>query len=156
MGIISSYTEQDVYFMQQALKAAECAALQNEVPVGAVLVQNDTIIATAHNAPISQCDPTAHAEILAIRQGAQLLNNYRLIDCTLYVTLEPCCMCIGAIIHARIARLFYAAFDQKSGCVSSHLQLLDQPFLNHRVKHIGGIEEKASCTLLRNFFTARR
>lgn len=156
MGITSSYTEQDIYFMQQALQAAEHAASQNEVPIGAVLVKDDTIIASAHNAPISQLDPAAHAEIIALRQGARFLNNYRLTNCTLYVTLEPCCMCVGAIIHARIARLVYAAFDQKAGCVSSHLQLLDQPFLNHQVQHIGGIEERASCELLRNFFTARR
>ncbi|HXW60609.1 MAG TPA: tRNA adenosine(34) deaminase TadA, partial [Myxococcota bacterium] len=135
---------------------AALAAKQNEVPVGAILVKEGTVIASAHNAPIGHTDPSAHAEILVLRQGAQILGNYRLTGCTLYATLEPCCMCAGAMIHARIERLVYAAFDQKTGCVTSRLTLLDQPFLNHRITHLGGIEEAASLALLQNFFQARR
>jgi len=142
--------------MQEALNAATLAAERNEVPIGAVLVQGDQIIAKTHNAPISMKDPSAHAEIIALRQAAQKLDNYRLSNCSLYVTLEPCCMCVGAIIHARIARLVYAAFDQKMGCVSSQLQLLDQPFFNHRIEHAGGLHEESAVMLLRHFFATKR
>lgn len=148
--------ENDEYFMQEALLAAEKAASLGEVPVGAVLVHDNRIIATAHNEPITQQDPSAHAEIMAMRKSAQRLGNYRLTGCTLYVTLEPCCMCVGAIVHARIKRLVYGAFDQKTGCISSQLALLDQGFLNHRTEHQGGILQDASLTLLRKFFQARR
>src|SRR5579863_7581081 len=107
---MTSLANEDVNFMQEALLAAQDAALNNEVPVGAILVQNQRIIASAHNEPLNQHDPSAHAEIVALRKGAQLLSNYRLTDCTLYVTLEPCCMCVGAMVHARITRLVYGAF----------------------------------------------
>lgn len=146
----------DHYFMREALLLAEKAALHGEVPVGAVLVHDGQIIASAHNAPISQEDPSAHAEILALRYGAKRLHNYRLPHCTLYVTLEPCCMCAGAMVHARIARLVYGAFDQKTGCIHSQTTLLDQPFHNHRIEHLGGVLADESISLLRNFFQARR
>lgn len=151
-----AHTNEDVAFMQEALLAAEKAARSDEVPVGAVLVRENRIIAIAHNEPISQHDPSAHAEVMVLRKSANILNNYRLPGCTLYVTLEPCCMCVGAIVQARISRLVYGAYDHKAGCVSSQLQLLDQPFFNHRVEHIGGLLEEASLMQLRHFFKARR
>ncbi|MBA3660305.1 MAG: tRNA adenosine(34) deaminase TadA [Gammaproteobacteria bacterium] len=148
--------EKDEAYMQQALSHAHLGAEQGEVPVGAILVLNDTVIASAANGSIQSCDPTAHAEILALKQGALALGNYRLLNTTLYVTLEPCLMCIGAMVHARITRLVYGAYDLKSGAVTSCATLLDAPFLNHHVSYCGGVLAPACGEVLRTFFKARR
>ena len=146
----------DLQYMQQALKLAREAQVNNEVPIGAVLVHNDEIIATTFNQPITQCDPTAHAEILALREGAKKLDNYRLLNTTLYVTLEPCAMCAAALVHARVKRLVFAAADPKAGAVVSHFQLLDSPILNHKVAWEQGVLADESAELLKGFFKARR
>lgn len=142
--------------MSQALAQARLAESAGEVPVGAVLVLNDECIASAYNSPISHNDPSAHAEVMVLRAGAKALGNYRLLDCTLYVTLEPCAMCAGAMVHARVKRLVYGAFDAKAGAVSSQLALLDLPFLNHRVSHEGGVMAAECSALLSAFFKAKR
>lgn len=143
--------------MQQALNLARRAADEGEVPVGAVLVKDGEIIGTGYNQPITLHDPTAHAEIQALRAAARQLNNYRLPDTTLYVTLEPCVMCAGAIIHARVARVVYAASDPRTGAAGSMFNLLpsDQRF-NHTTMCEGGLEAEASARLLQDFFRARR
>lgn len=146
----------DAYWMSQALTLAHQAASDGEVPVGAVLVLNDTLVASASNCPIATLDPTAHAEIAVMRAGAKALRNYRLLDCTLYVTLEPCAMCAGAMVHARIKRVVYGAFDARAGAVSSRLSLLDEPCLNHRVTHHGGVLADDCAAVLSAFFKARR
>ena len=144
------------YFMQQALAEAHQAEAENEVPVGAVVVRGDEIIARAHNQPIGLNDPTAHAEILALRFAGERLGNYRLSECDLYVTLEPCAMCTAAMVHARIRRLVYAAADPKAGAVRSTMQLLDAPSLNHRVEVESGLLAEESAALLQRFFSLRR
>lgn len=146
----------DEDWMWHALRLAQRAEQQGEVPVGAVLVQDDRCIAEGWNQPIRNNDPTAHAEIVALRKAGQILNNYRLIDTTLYVTLEPCVMCMGAIAHARVKRLVFGAFDPKRGAVCHALQLSDAPFLNHRVEWTGGVLERNCSELLTDFFKARR
>lgn len=146
----------DQYWMNYALDLAKQAQACNEVPVGAVLVKNNEIIGVGWNQPISANDPTAHAELIALRQGAMHLNNYRLVNTTLYVTLEPCCMCVGALVHARIQRLVFGAFDAKTGAVGSLFNLLEDERLNHRVVWQGGIAAEKSVELLRNFFKSRR
>ena len=142
--------------MQQALAEAHQAEAEGEVPVGAIIVRGDEIIARAHNQPIGLNDPTAHAEILALRFAGERLGNYRLSDCDLYVTLEPCAMCAAAMVHARIRRLVYAAADPKAGAVRSTLQLLDTPSLNHRVEVASGLLAEESAALLQRFFSLRR
>jgi tRNA(adenine34) deaminase len=149
-------TERDEYWMQHALRLAEQAEREGEVPVGAVLVLNDEMIGEGFNRPISNNDPTAHAEMIALRQAAEQRNNYRLPDTTLYVTLEPCLMCAGALIHARIKHLVYGAYDQKAGAVVSRTQLLDQAFINHKVEYRGGILAEQCAHQLSAFFRARR
>jgi tRNA(Arg) A34 adenosine deaminase TadA len=148
----------DLEYMGKALDLARAAAAAGEAPIGALLVdpQSGEIIATAHNRPIAACDPTAHAEILALRAGAQNLGNYRLTGLTLYVTLEPCAMCAGAISHARIGRLVYGADDAKGGAVVSGPKLFDQPTLHWKPQVTGGLFAEDSATLLRDFFRARR
>lgn len=146
----------DICFMRHALSLAKHAAANNEVPVGAVLVHNNEIIAQAGNAPISRNDPCAHAEILALRQGAESIKNYRLVNTTLYVTLEPCMMCAGAMVHARIGRLVYGASDLKTGVIHSRMQFLDQSFLNHRISYQGGVLGDECGSLLSEFFKSRR
>lgn len=146
----------DLRFMARALFWAQHAAEQGEVPVGAVLVQDGAIIAEAGNAQIGLCDPTAHAEILTLRRAASVCANYRLPNTTLYVTLEPCTMCCGALVHARVSRLVFAAYEPKAGAVTSTAHILDQPVLNHRVKWQGGVLEQDSAELLQAFFRARR
>jgi tRNA(adenine34) deaminase len=150
------FTSQDECWMHQALQFAEMARQKNEVPVGAVLVHDGRAIGEGYNCPIAANDPTAHAEIIALRAGAEKISNYRLINSTLYVTLEPCLMCAGAIIHARIKRLIYGASDPRVGAISSQLQALDQRFLNHRVEHLGGLLAKQCGCLLSQFFKKRR
>lgn len=142
--------------MRLALALAEQAAQRGEVPVGAVLVQNGVVIGQGHNLPIAHHDPTAHAEVLALRSGAQALANYRLTHTTLYVTLEPCIMCAGAILHARVQRLVYGASDPRAGAVHSVYPILAQPRLNHAVMYTGGVLESDCAALLKQFFRSRR
>jgi len=143
--------------MTQAVAEAEAGLKEGEVPVGAVLVDaNGRILARAHNRPIALNDPTAHAEILALRKAGAALGNYRLNDCVLVVTIEPCVMCMGAAIHARIARLVFGTFDPKTGAAGSLYDLGCDNRLNHRVEVISGIMEEACQDLMRRFFRARR
>ncbi|MBY0306525.1 MAG: nucleoside deaminase [Sphingomonas sp.] len=142
--------------MRAALAAARAAALAGEVPVGAVIVQDGQIIATAANAPRALHDPTAHAEILAIRAAATLLGRDRLDGCDLWVTLEPCAMCAGAISHARIDRLYYAADDAKGGAIAHGPRFFTQPTCHHRPEVYAGIGEGDAAALLKDFFAARR
>jgi tRNA(adenine34) deaminase len=147
----------DEFFMREALEQARQARRAHEVPVGAVVVLGDVIVGRGHNAPMSHADPTAHAEVLALRAAGGTLRNYRLPGATLYVTLEPCVMCCGAAVHARVDRLVYAARDPKAGAVESLFKLLEEPRLNHRVTVRGGVLEGESAALLRGFFeTVRR
>ena len=148
--------KKDLFFMQRALKQANDAAILGEVPVGAVLTLNDEIIAEDHNRSISLNDPSAHAEINVIRKGAELLGNYRLPNTSLYVTLEPCMMCCGALVHARIESLIFSAADPKSGAVISNLNLLEAEFLNHAISFKQGPLIKESSDLLKCFFRERR
>lgn len=142
--------------MAQALEQAQRAADQHEVPVGAVLVKDDQLLAATHNRPIIDADTTAHAEILALRQAGQAVNNYRLPGSTLYVTLEPCCMCAGAIIHARIERLVFAAYDPKTGAAGSMFDVLIDTRHNHCVQVEGGLLATEAGDLLRSFFRKKR
>jgi len=142
--------------MRAALDAAAAAAATGEVPVGAVLVLDGRVIATAANAPRTRHDPTAHAEMLAIRAAAAAIGDDRLSDCDLWVTLEPCAMCAGAIAHARIARLYYGAPDPKGGAVEHGPRLFAQPTVHHRPEIYPGIGEEEAARLLRDFFAARR
>ena len=142
--------------MRHALELAERAREAGEVPVGAVLVLGDRIVAEGWNRPIGTHDPTAHAEIIALRAAGPVLENYRLIDTTLYVTLEPCVMCMGAISHARVRRIVYGATDPKRGAAGSILQLADAEFLNHRIEVTGGVLGDECADQLRAFFKARR
>ncbi len=146
----------DQQWMRYAIRLAERAEEQGEVPVGAVLVKDERCIAEGWNKPIQNHDPTAHAEMLAIRQAGFAMENYRLTDTTLYVTLEPCVMCMGAISHARIKRLVFGAFDPKRGAVCSALSLTEASFLNHDVAWQGGVNEGVCSNLLIDFFQARR
>lgn len=147
---------QDVHFMQAALLLARQGAEQGEVPVGAVLVRAGEIIGQGFNCPISTHDPSAHAEMMAIRAAAQREGNYRLPGTTLYVTLEPCSMCAGLIIHARIQRLVFGVTEPRAGVVSSHGQFFSQSFLNHRVLVEGGLLAESCGELLSTFFRQRR
>lgn len=142
--------------MQRALAAARAAAAAGEVPIGAVIVKDGVVIAEAHNAPRGRHDPTAHAEILAIRRAAEALGGERLTGCELWVTLEPCAMCAGAIAHARIARLYYAASDPKGGAVEHGARVFDQPQSLHRPDIYTGMGEAEAAGMLRDFFRARR
>ncbi len=146
----------DEAWMRHAIRLAQRAEERGEVPVGSVLVVDGRCIAEGWNSPILSHDPTAHAEIMALRHGGRETNNYRLVDATLYVTLEPCVMCMGAIVHARLGRLVFGAFDPKRGAVCNALQLADADFLNHRVDWSGGILEQECSDLLTSFFQARR
>ena len=142
--------------MRAALAEARRAAEAGEVPVGAVVVSGGVVVSRAHNAPIGRNDPTAHAEVLAIRAAAESMGNYRLTGATLYVTLEPCAMCCGAIVHARIARVVYGADDPKAGAVESLFRLLAEPRLNHRVATTRGVRAEEAARLLSGFFETRR
>lgn len=148
--------EDDRYWMQKALAQARAAQNAGEVPVGAVIVKDDQLLAQAWNRPISTNDPCAHAEILALRAAAARLGNYRLVDCTMYVTLEPCTMCAGAIIHARLKRLVYGASDPKTGAAGSVFPILGTDKLNHTVEVRGGVLADECGTLLSEFFKERR
>jgi tRNA(adenine34) deaminase len=146
----------DSDFMRMALQAAQDADAAGEVPVGAVLVRGDTVIAVGANRPISAHDPTAHAEIEALRAGGQALGSYRLNDTTLYVTLEPCVMCASAIVHARVARVVFGAWDPKAGAAGSTCNVFAMPSMNHRVDVFGGVLMEECAQLLTCFFAVRR
>ena len=146
----------DEYWMRHALGLARRAWEQGEVPVGAVLVQGDRVIGEGWNRPISQCDPTAHAEIMALRQGGKVIDNYRLLDTTLYVTLEPCVMCAGAMVHSRITRLVYGAKDEKTGAAGSLLDVIGHPGMNHQIEIAHGVLAEECSTLLSDIFRMRR
>src|SRR5690606_22082643 len=146
----------DVDYMRLALDQARAAQARGEVPVGAVLVQGDTVIAAAGNAPIAQHDPSAHAEMLALRAGGQALGNYRLDGTVLYVTLEPCLMCAAALVHARVRRVVFGAFDPKAGAAGGIIDAFALKGLNHRVDVFGGVLEEECGALLSEFFAATR
>ena len=146
----------DLDYLRVAIEQACLAELAGEVPVGAVIVRNGEILATGRNRVITDSDPTAHAEMVAIRAAGAILNNYRLLDCDLYTTLEPCAMCAGAILHARIRRLIYASPDPKAGACGSVLEVLNHPRLNHRVEVVSGLLGEECSALLTNFFRSRR
>jgi tRNA(adenine34) deaminase len=143
-------------FMDLALKTAENAGKAGEVPIGCVIVRNYKVIATAANRTLTDRDPTAHAEILAIRQAAEAIGTERLVDCDLYVTLEPCTMCAGAISFARLRRLYYGASDPKGGAVESGVRFFAQPTCHHTPEVYPAVGEREAATLLRDFFKARR
>ncbi len=148
--------EIDSSFMQLAIEEARGAAAAGEVPIGALIVHDGKILAQSGNRTIRDCDPTAHAEIIVIREAARLLENYRMARTTLYVTLEPCSMCAGAIIQARIPRLVYGADDPKGGAVRSSFEILTNSSLNHQVEVVPGILAGDCTSLLQSFFAARR
>jgi tRNA(adenine34) deaminase len=148
--------DRDEKFMRMALAEAEKALQAGEVPVGAVVVLSDEVIASAHNGPVSVKDPTAHAEILALRRAAAAEGNYRLAGTTLYVTIEPCVMCAGALIHARVSRLVFGAPDPKGGAVVSLYGVLQDSRLNHRVDVTGGVLKEACSEILSRFFREKR
>lgn len=146
----------DHQWMSRAMILARRAEAADEVPVGALLVIDGQVIGDGWNCPIGESDPTAHAEIQALRAGALACENYRLPGSTLYVTLEPCVMCLGAMIHARVDRLVFAAYEPRAGAVVSHMHLLDQQHFNHRIEWLGGILQEESSELLKSFFRRRR
>ena len=153
---VTPASDHDRYWMGRALELAQCAATAGEVPVGAVLVRGDELIGEGWNQPIGACDPTAHAEVLALRAAAARVGNYRLVDSTLYVTLEPCPMCAGAIVHARVGRVVFGAVDPRAGAAGTVFDLLQSPALNHRAEVSGGVMAGECGSLLREFFRARR
>ena len=146
----------DEFWMEEALREAQRALALGEVPVGAVVVSEGRIVGRGCNRPVSASDPTAHAEILALREAGTAIGNYRLLDCDLYVTVEPCSMCAGAITHARIRRLIYGAEDAKAGAVHSMLQVLNHPKLNHKVEVSSGVLAARCMHLLQSFFWKER
>jgi tRNA(adenine34) deaminase len=146
----------DEYGMRLALDQAHNAWLVGEVPVGAVILREGKVLATGYNRPITTHDPTAHAEIVALRHAATLLENYRLPDCEIYVTLEPCAMCAMALLHARFRRVVFAASDPKTGAAGSVLNVFEQPLLNHQTELQGGVLAEPAAALLREFFAERR
>ena len=146
----------DEHWMREALLLAQQAAAVGEVPVGAVVVYQNEIVGRGFNQPITTQDATAHAEIVAMREASRTLNNYRLVDATLYVTLEPCSMCSGAMIHARVGRVVYGATEPKAGVAESRDQFFSQPWLNHRAEVTAGVLADESSELLSNFFKMRR
>ncbi len=154
--LLTGTTSTDQAYMQLALQLAHLAAQAGEVPVGAIVVKDGVIIGRGSNAPIGTHDPTAHAEISAMRDAAQHLGNYRLVNCTLYVTLEPCAMCAGAIQHARIAKLVYGASDPKTGACGSVINLMAEPKLNHHTEITSGVLATECGMVLSAFFKQRR
>jgi tRNA(adenine34) deaminase len=148
--------QQDLAFMQMALQLAAEASAAGEVPVGAVVVQGGVVIGSGRNSPIQSCDPSSHAEIVALRAAASTMGNYRLDDCTLYVTLEPCAMCSGAMLHSRLKRVVFGASDPKTGCAGSVLNVFAQPQLNHQTEVEGGVLAEQASAVLQNFFRQKR
>lgn len=151
-----SANDSDIYWMRQALKAARTAEAQGEVPVGVCIVQGDKALAIAGNRTRTDRDPTAHAEIVALREASQKAGNYRLTDAVVYSTIEPCAMCAGALIQARVARLVYGARDERAGAVDSHFGICDTEFLNHRIEVMAGVLESECREMLQDFFRSRR
>ena len=149
-------TDEDLKFMNLALELAKKAELKDEVPVGAVIVQDGKVIGSGMNTSISDHDPTSHAEINAIREAAKLIQNYRLKDCSIYVTLEPCAMCVGAIQHARIGKIIYGASDPKTGACGGMIDLIGIKEINHHAEAMGGVVEKECSQILKNFFLSKR
>ena len=143
-------------YMHLAIMQAQAAALRGEVPVGALVVLEDRILAAAGNRTITDCDPTAHAEVVALRDAARKTGNHRLTGASIYVTVEPCAMCAGALVQARVARLIYGADEPKGGAIRTCLRVLDAPALNHRVEVVSGVLAKESVQLLQSFFSGRR
>jgi tRNA(adenine34) deaminase len=154
--IAVTWSKEEIGFMQAALAEAKVAASAGEVPVGAVLVRHGEVVARGLNRPVQDSDPTAHAEIMALRAAAADEKNYRLTGATLYVTLEPCPMCVGAMLHARIDRLVFGAYDPKSGAAGSVVDLCDERRFNHRIEVNGGLLEEQCAGLLQRFFAERR
>ena len=154
IDVVNEYS--DEYWMRQALSLAQRAQEEGEVPVGALLVLDNQVIGEGWNRPIGRHDPTAHAEIMALRQGGAVLQNYRLLNATLYVTLEPCVMCAGAMVHSRIRRLVYGAADEKTGAVGSLVDILRHPGMNHQVEIVSGVLAEECAATLSNFFRMRR
>jgi tRNA(adenine34) deaminase len=152
----SPLNEGDVVFMREALELARQAEAAGEVPVGAVVVKDGVIIGRGFNAPISRHDPSAHAEMMALREAAQHLGNYRLVGCELFVTLEPCVMCVGAMFHARLARVVFGALDPKTGACGSVVDLFAEQRLNHHTEVSGGVLADECGLMLSNFFAMRR
>src|SRR5690349_12670081 len=150
------FLDSDAQYMDLALAEARKAEQANEVPVGAIIVLEDAVIGSGFNQPISSNDPTAHAEIMALRKAGESVRNYRLSGATMYCTVEPCMMCAGAIIHARIARLVFGTPDPKAGSAGSIYNVLTDPRLNHRVEVVSGVREDECAALLRDFFAKRR
>lgn len=148
--------DSDVSLMQEALEEARSAGAAGEVPIGAVLVLDGKVIARSGNRTIRDCDPTAHAEIIVLRKAAQVVNNYRLAGTTLYVTIEPCSMCAGAMIQARIPRLVYGASDPKAGAVRTYFQILSNPNLNHQIEIADGVLADECAEVIQSFFAKRR
>ena len=146
----------DEKWMKVAINEAKLAMKKNEIPVGAILVQNEKLIASAHNEPIKKNDPTAHAEIQVLRKAGKIMKNYRFPNSTLYATLEPCTMCFGAMIHARIERIVFGASDPKTGVCGSCIDLNNESFFNHKIAITGGILDKECSDLLRLFFKSKR
>lgn len=153
---MSDWSELDQKFMRAARAEAKVAASVGEVPVGAIVVRNGEVIGAGLNRSIQDADPTAHAEIVALRAAAQAEQNYRLVGATLYVTLEPCAMCVGAMIQARIARLVFGAYDDKAGAAGSVIDLTDNRQLNHRIEVNGGLQQEECAAQLKRFFESRR
>jgi tRNA(adenine34) deaminase len=151
-----TYNDLDILWMREALAEAQAAAREGEVPVGAIVLYRGEVIGRGQNRVLRDADPTAHAEIVAMRAAAQARNNYRLTACDLYVTLEPCAMCAGAMIHARLQRLFYAASDPKAGAAGSVLEVINYPRLNHQIEVTSGLLAEDCGDILRNFFRERR
>jgi tRNA(adenine34) deaminase len=143
-------------FMDAAFEQARLALAAGEVPIGAVLVIDDAIVARAFNQPISACDPTAHAEVLVLREAARIVGNYRLTNADVYVTLEPCLMCVGALVHARVRTVVYGAAEPKTGALVSTARALETPGLNHRFGVVGGIREEPARELIQEFFREKR
>lgn len=152
----SPYTNSDREFMTRALELARAAADNGEVPVGAVVVIDGGIVGAGSNSPITDCDPSAHAEVLAIRAACKQLGNYRLPGATLYVTIEPCTMCLGVLMHARVSRLVFGAPEPKAGVLHSHPGVFGQPFWNHSLKVEGGLLAAECGELIQSFFKSRR
>ena len=144
------------FFMEEALMEAQKALEKGEVPIGAIVVLGEDIIGRGYNQPITKNDPTAHAEIMALRDAAVNIENYRLKDTLVYTTLEPCLMCAGALVHARIKKLIYSASDPKSGVIESNGNLMRSAFLNHKISYEGGILKEESSEILKNFFLKKR
>lgn len=152
---MQNFSNKDIYFMQQALECAKIAYSKNEVPIGAVIVKDNKIVAKGYNKSITLKDTTAHAEIIAIRKACKKLGNYRLNDCSIYVTIEPCIMCIGALVHSRIKNLYFGAYDKKFGACGSIIDI-SKTKANHKINIYSGLLEKDCAIIMKEFFKSKR